>query len=131
MARRRQNVRLSSGELEIMSLLWQRGPLTLSQAHAAIPRTIGYTTVQTRLNRLVDKGHVTRSDDRPAKYAAAVPQERVSAGHLDQLLDKVSGGRVVPLVAHLIDRGSLTPEDIQELKKLIAQAEREAGLRSN
>ena len=43
-------------------------------------RPLGYTTVQTRLNRLVAKGVVARSNDRPARYRAAVRPDEVSAG---------------------------------------------------
>ncbi len=107
-----------------MGLLWDRGPLTLAEVHQALSRRVGYTTVQTRLNRLVDKRRVARSNERPTRYRAVVARERVSAGHLDQLLDKVSGGRVAPLVAQLIERASLSTEDVRELKALIGAAER-------
>ncbi len=53
------------------------GGVTLSEAHGALDRPIGYTTMQTRLNRLVEKGVVSRTADRPARYAAAVAPEDV------------------------------------------------------
>ena len=116
--------KLSAGELELMSLLWEQGPLSLSEAHEAVGRPIGYTTVQTRLNRLVEKGLVNKSPERPAKYAAHVRQQQVSAGHLNDLVDRVAGGSVVPLVAHLVGDRKFTPEEIAELKELIRAAER-------
>ena len=116
--------RLSSGDMEILSMLWERGALTLSQAHEALGRPIGYTTMQTRLNRLAEKGLVTRSKGRPAKYEAAVSAQAVSANHLEILLDSVTGGNVVPLVEHLVDDRSLTRKEIDELKKIIRDAER-------
>jgi predicted transcriptional regulator len=93
-------------------------------------RAIGYTTVQTRLNRLAVKGVVTRTPERPARYAAAVAPEEVSARHLDLLLERVSDGNVVPLVAHLVRDRRLSPAEIEELKQLIAEAERQ-GKKSN
>ncbi len=126
MGKKRKVPRFSARELEILAMLWQRGPLTLSEAHGCFGqfgRPVGYTTIQTRLNRLVEKGAVRRSRKRPAEYEAAVAPEDVSARHLDVLLDKVSGGSVVPLVAHLIAGGSLSAEEIDELKRLIAEAE--------
>ena len=87
-----QSVKLSGGEMEIMSLLWAHGSLTLSEAHERLGRPIGYTTVQTRLNRLVEKGLVGRTRERPARYGAAVSAEDISANHLDVLLDRVTGG---------------------------------------
>ena len=125
MAKKSKNVsRLSAGELEVLEMLWREGPVTIVEAQRALDRTIGYTTVQTRLNRLVAKGIVKKSSDRPAQYEAAVSREQVTAGDLALLVDKVSGGRVVPLVAHLVRDRSLTAEEIAELKELIAHAER-------
>jgi BlaI family transcriptional regulator, penicillinase repressor len=122
---KRKSPRLSAGEMEILQMLWREGPVALSEAQAGLGRDIGYTTVQTRLNRLVDKGVVTRTADRPARYAAAIAPEEVSGRHLDLLVERVSGGSVVPLVAHLVRDRALSPGDIAELKQLIADAERQ------
>ncbi|HEX4144665.1 MAG TPA: BlaI/MecI/CopY family transcriptional regulator [Pirellulales bacterium] len=130
MTKRSPPARLSAGEMEMLEMLWRLGPVALSEAHAGLGRAIGYTTVQTRLNRLVEKRLATRSADRPAKYAAAVLPTQVSAGHLDLLLERVSVGSVVPLVAHLVRDRRLSAEEITELKQLIAdaeQAERKVG----
>ena len=116
--------RLSAGELEILQMLWRDGAVTLSEAQAGLGREIGYTTMQTRLNRLVEKRLVTRSVDRPARYSAAIEPQTASAGHLELLLERVSDGSVVPLVAHLVRDRRLSPAEIAELKQLIADAER-------
>ncbi len=126
MAKTKKGTRFSTGELEILSMLWARGPVTLSEAHQCFGefgRPVGYTTVQTRLNRLVDKGAVRRSRERPARYEAAVTPDEVGARYIDVLVDKVGGGNVVPLVAHLISSRRLSPEEIGHLKRLIAEAE--------
>src|SRR5437762_1384305 len=123
MTKRRKPPRLSAGEMEILEMLWRLETVSLSEAQSGLGRAIGYTTMQTRLNRLVDKGAVTRSSDRPARYAPAIAREEVSARHLDLLVDRVSGGNVVPLVAHLVRDRALSREEIKELKQLIAAAE--------
>lgn len=122
--KRKSNQKLTAGEMEIMSMLWEHGPLTLAEAHEKLGRPIGYTTIQTRLNRLDDKGYALRSNDRPATYAPAISQTDVSANHLELLLDRVTRGNVVPLVAHLVDDRSLTHEELAELKQIIGEAER-------
>ena len=124
MPRKRKPRRLSAGEIEILEFLWREGGVTIAGAHEALGRRVGYTTVQTRLNRMVKKGTVARSNNRPALYSAAVASEDVSAENLDMLLEQVSGGRVVPLVAHLVRDRSLSREEIRELKQLIREAER-------
>ncbi|HEY2837814.1 MAG TPA: BlaI/MecI/CopY family transcriptional regulator [Pirellulales bacterium] len=124
MGKRRKLPRLSAGEMEIVQMLWRDGLLTLSEAHAALGRPIGYTTMQTRLNRLVEKKIVSRDAERPARYSAAVGPAEVGARHLDLLIERVGGGSVVPLVAHLVRDRDLSSADITELKQLIAEAER-------
>ncbi|HVX62390.1 MAG TPA: BlaI/MecI/CopY family transcriptional regulator [Pirellulales bacterium] len=123
MAKRSGVRRLSAAEMEILQMLWKHGEVTLSAAHQALGLPIGYTTVQTRLNRLVLKGLVKRRDERPARYSAAVAQDAVSAGDLNLLVQRVSGGSVVPLVAQLVRDRSLTAAEIAELKQLLDAAE--------
>ena len=125
MAKTGKSRRLSAGELEMLQMLWRDGPVTLSEAQRGLRRMIGYTTVQTRLNRLVDKGVVARTSQRPAKYRAAVSADDVSAGHLGLLLERVSDGSIVPLVAHLMKGRRLSGEEIVALRKLISASEHE------
>lgn len=115
--------RLLASELEILEMLWRSGPATIVEAQRAMPGQIGYTTVQTRLNRLCKKNAVKRSKESPARYSAAIKAEAVANGDLNILLDKVSGGRVVPLVAYLVKDRSLTASEIEELKQMIVDAE--------
>jgi predicted transcriptional regulator len=119
--------RLAKGELELLQMLWSAGPLSLSEAHRALGERIGYTTVQTRLNRLVQKRLARRSSDRPALYEAAVTPAEVGANDLNLLVERVAGGSVVPLVAHLVRDRSLSHDELTELKQLIEEAERRQG----
>ena len=103
-------------------MLWRNGAVTIVEAQRALGPPHAYSTVQTRLNRLVKKRLVRRSRSRPSRYSAAVLPEEVTKKDLDLLLTKVTRG-VVPLVAHLVNDQALTPHEIQELKSLIASAE--------
>jgi predicted transcriptional regulator len=116
--------RLSRGEIEMLRMLWEVGAVPLSEAHRAMEARcgpIGYTTVQTRLERLVRKKVVAKSRSRPANYSASVSPAEVSEPLLDLLVQRVSGP--VPLVAQLLQDRSFSPEDLRELKRLIAKAE--------
>lgn len=119
-----ENVRLAAGEIEILELLWRNGPLTISQTHELLGKKVGYTTAQTRLNRLVTKGLVRRNGLHPASYEAVIQQDAVTRGDLDSLVRHVTLGKVVPLVAHLVKDRQLSAEEIRELKSLIDDAER-------
>jgi len=127
---KRQRAGLFRGEMEILAMLWKEGPLTLSKAHqrfAQYGESIGYPTMQTRLNRLVDKELVRRSNERPAIYQAAVTQAEVGLGHLAQFMEKVGSGMVVPLVAHLLSEADLTAGEIKELRRLLSRVESKKG----
>ncbi len=124
MAKSAAKHRLSEGEMNMMRMLWEKGEVSLSEAHQAMSdrgERVGYTTVQTRLERLVAKGVVAKGRTRPAKYSSAIEPEQVSAPMLDLLLERVSGP--VPMLAHLLQDPSLTLADFEKIKKLIAEAE--------
>jgi BlaI family penicillinase repressor len=123
MKKQKKVLRLAAGELEILELLWRHGGLTISQAHEAMQKKVGYTTVQIRLNRLVEKKLVRKTAERPASYEAVIQPDAVSRGDLESLVRHVTFGQVVPLVAHLVKDRTLSADEIQELKQLIDDAE--------
>ena len=115
----------TSGELELLHLLWEHGAQSLSEVHERVGRDVGYTTIQTRLNRLVEKGWVEKSKvgRQPTDYAAVIEPGSVREAQLDHFVEKVAQGSVVPLVAHLVQGASLSSGELAELKKLIRDAE--------
>ena len=125
--RKKEVPRLLASELEILEMLWRAGSVTIVEGQRALDVDVGYTTVQTRLNRMVKKGVVKRSRSKPAKYTPAIQPEEVTSADLDLLLDKVSRGSVMPLVTHLVKDRTLTCDEMDELKKLIAEAEKRLG----
>jgi BlaI family transcriptional regulator, penicillinase repressor len=116
---RESKPRLSAGEMRLMALLWDHGPMTLTEVHAAHQRDVGLTTVQNQLARLVTKGALSKSEDRPAKYIPETKRHQVSEGFLDLLVDTVGQGKILPLVAQLVSRAKLSPQDVAELQKII------------
>jgi BlaI family penicillinase repressor len=124
MSKSRKAARLAAGELEILEMLWRIRSATLAEAHEALARDVGYTTVQTRLNRLVAKGLARKAGSHPAKYEAVIKPEQVCRGDLDVLVAQVTSGRIVPLVAHLVQDRALTDAELCELRQLIDEAER-------
>ena len=88
----KNSARLAAGELEILQMLWREGSVTIREAQTALALSIGYTTVQTRLERLVKKCVASKSPTRPAKYSAAVSQEQVRGTDLDLLVESPSLG---------------------------------------
>ena len=116
--------RLGTGELEVLEMLWRDGPVSLSEAHVSLGQPIGYTTVQTRLDRLVTKGVVKKTKDRPAKYSSAITRGQVNRHDLDLLVSHVNDGDFLPLVGHLVGDRKLSRDEIDQLKSLIETAEK-------
>jgi BlaI family transcriptional regulator, penicillinase repressor len=125
----RRAIRVAPGEMELLGMLWAEGPLTIRGAFerfGAYGKPVSYPTMQTRLNRLAEKGLVSRSEDRPARYRAAVTRDEVTGGHLRELVAKIGRGDVVPLVARLLSEQTLTEGQIAQLEQLLAEAQRKS-----
>ena len=121
--KRKTPARLTVGEIELLQTLWKTGPATIAEVHEQLDSSVGYTTVQTRLNRLVAKRVASKSSRRPAKYCAAVSAEDVNRADLNVLVGRVNDGAFVPLVAHLIRDRSISEDELRELRSLIEEAE--------
>ena len=109
-------------ELDLLRILWEREGGTIAEVHESFRGKIAYPTVQIRLNRLVDKGYATKSEERPARYTAAISRNQASMGHLQSLAERIGGGSVVPLVAQLVN-SKVSKEELAEIRQLLDQAE--------
>jgi BlaI family transcriptional regulator, penicillinase repressor len=112
--------KLTKPELQIMEALWSRGPCSIREIHESLPakKRLAYTTVQTMVYRLEAKKAVRRVKKIATAFIfeAAVSREAAQRRLVDDLLN-LFGGRSRPIMAHLIDSGSLTLQDIQEAEK--------------
>ena len=123
MAKKKSAARLSVGEIRLMAVLWKSGPLKLAEVFRDQPGTVGYTTIQTQLNRLVEKRVVTKSTARPTLYRAVVDPKSAIDATLQLLVDTVGNGSIVPLIEQLMDRNPPTKSELRLLKKLIEKSD--------
>jgi BlaI family transcriptional regulator, penicillinase repressor len=118
-----QPFRVSPAELEVLQVLWEQKTAALGQIHEPLADRYAYTTVQTLLDRLVAKGVVSRDKSRrPAMHRAKVTRRKVAGQYLDLLVDRVCDGPA-PLVMQLLERRSFTSDELDEMRRLIDQAE--------
>ena len=119
--------RLSRLEIQIMETLWKRGEASIRDMREAFPekKRPGYTTVQTMVYRLEVKRALRRVKKISTAFIfeAAVSREAAERKLIDDLLG-LFGGRTRPIIAHLIESGSFTREDVREAEKLILEHER-------
>ncbi len=127
MGRARQDV--TDKELEILQVLWDRGPAPIrSLVEALYPGggTSSYATVQKLLERLEEKGYVRR-DRRTAAhlFAAAVDRDALIGRRLEDVAEKLCGGSLTPLLTHLVRARRLSQRERQELRDLLSELEKQ------
>lgn len=119
--------RLSRLEFEIMEALWNGGDLSIREIQEAFPakKRPAYTTIQTTVYRLEAKGIVRRVKKvgNFHIFAAAVSRNAAQRRLIDDLL-ALFGGRTQPVMAHLIESGKLTLEDVKDAEKALRAMER-------
>lgn len=118
---------LSRFELEIMEVLWSNGRSSVRELLEHLPekRRPAYTTVQTIVYRLERKKAIRRVKKigNAHIFEAAISRQSAHRRLVDQLLS-IFGGRTQLVVAHLIDSGRLTLEDIKEAERTLRTLER-------
>src|SRR5215469_3216228 len=114
--------KLTKLELQIMEALWSRGPCSVREIHETFParKRPAYTTVQTMVYRLEVKKVLRRVKKIATAniFEAAVTREAAQRRLVDELLG-LFGGRSRPIMAHLIDSGNLTLEDVREAERTL------------
>jgi predicted transcriptional regulator len=122
--------RLSKLEYRIMEILWSKGDCSIREILDAFPveNRPAYTTVQTIVYRLEEKGNVlrVRKVGNFHIFASAITRDSAQRRLVDDLL-AMFGGFSQPLMAHLIESGKLSLNDVKEAEKLLqALDEKEA-----
>lgn len=118
---------LSDAQLEIMTLLWDRGRGSLGEVWFDLNarRPVARNTVQTLLTRMVEKGWVrTRSEGRGFVYEPARPREAGLRSVLRRVIDVAFKGSAEGLVLSLLDGDTLDEEELGRVRRLIAEGER-------
>jgi BlaI family transcriptional regulator, penicillinase repressor len=116
--------KLSPIELRIMNELWSRGPCSIREIHEAIVKKDrpAYTTVQTMVYRLEAKGALrrTRKIGNAHVFEATTTRASVQTRLLKELLG-LFGGSARPVMAHLVEMGKISAEDIEDAQKLLRE----------
>ena len=116
---KKKPIKLTRFELEVMSALWDLGTASVREIQEQLPsqKRPAYTTVQTIIYRLEEKGAVSRLKKIGNAHVFAPVVTRKAAHHrlINELLD-LFGGSARPLMAHLVEIGKLTLDDIKELE---------------
>jgi predicted transcriptional regulator len=125
MPRRKRNDQLTPLELEIMHVLWDGGPASVTVVQERLGGQLAYTTVQTMLNVLVRKGKASRTlVERAYRYRAAISREKALGATLRDVVQRIFGGSAEALVMSLVETKQLTPETLRRLNAIVVEEER-------
>jgi predicted transcriptional regulator len=122
--------KLTALELQIMEALWNHGRLSIREIQESFPKAgrPAYTTIQTTVYRLEEKRALrrVRKISNAHIFEAVVSRQDAKGRLIDDLLG-LFGGRTQPVMAHLVETGKLTLNDIRETEKLIKDLAKKEG----
>ena len=109
-------------EVEILGILWGFGPSTVREVHERLgaERSIGYTGVLKLLQNMFAKGLVRRDQDARAHVYEAREPAQTKRQLLGDLMQRVFGGSASQLVLHLLEDEIASPEEIEEIRRMLA-----------
>jgi predicted transcriptional regulator len=124
----RQTPRPTDAELEILRVIWERGPSTVRQVHESLAtdRDTGYTTTLKLMQIMADKGLVTRDESsRTHVYTARTSQESTQKQLVSDLVQRAFGGSAAELVLRALASHKTSDQELSEIRRLIDEAREE------
>jgi predicted transcriptional regulator len=118
---------LTQRESQIMEVLWAHGPASAESVREKLADDPHDSTVRTMLRVLRGKGYVRVRGRQPAVYEAAVDRQKIQGKAAQNLLKRFFGGSVEALVMRLVEDEQLTPKQLDQLRKKIANDKRRGG----
>jgi BlaI family transcriptional regulator, penicillinase repressor len=117
----------TASELEILRVLWARGPSTVREVHEALSekKDLGYTTVLKLLQIMTAKGTVRRDEGRRAHvYEACQPATETKRQLVGDVLQRVFEGSASELMIHALEGRRTSRKELEELRRLLDEYER-------
>ena len=117
----------TASELEILRVLWVRGPSTVREVHDALSekKSLGYTTVLKLLQIMTTKGTVRRNETQRAHvYEAVLPAEQTKRQIAGDMLQRVFEGSASELMIHALEGRRTSRKELEELRRLLDEYER-------
>lgn len=118
------DIKLFDSELRVMGVLWKEGDTTAKQISNILKEETGWNmnTTYTLIKRCIKKGAIQRSEPNFMCHAL-IPKEEVQEAETNELINKIYDGSADKLFAALLSRKKLSAEEIEKLKKIVADLE--------
>lgn len=114
-------------ELEILHILWSRGPSTVREIHEVLSKEkdVGYTSALKLLQIMTGKGLVSRTEDQRAHvYVATQPAETTKQQFAADVLQRVFRGSASQLMQHVLSGRRGSKKEIEEIRRMLDEYER-------
>jgi predicted transcriptional regulator len=120
-------VRPTGGELEILRVLWAKGPSTVREVHAALGGRTGYTSVLKLMQIMAEKGLVARDESAKTHvYSALASEDQTQRTLVGELIEKAFGGSAKKLMVAALSGRKASRQELAEIRRLIDEMERGA-----
>ena len=118
-------INLSDREAELMDVLWEHGPSTVTEAREKLADDLAYTTVLTMLRNLEAKGYVRHeTEGRAHRYVPLIARDAARRSALQHLASKLFKGSPALLLTHMVADGKLSDDEVRRIRKLLAEHRR-------
>ncbi len=113
-------VAFTERELDIMAVLWERGPSTVAEVRAALADPLTHNTVATMLTILEKKGHAAHAEEgRSFRYRSLVERETAGRNAFTRIADAIFGGSHEALLTNFVRDRRLTKEELQRIRRVV------------
>ncbi|MDB6019135.1 MAG: transcriptional regulator [Pedosphaera sp.] len=120
-------IKISESEWQVMSVVWEKAPVSASEIVEALARQKGWhsRTTRTLLDRLVKKKALKiKSEGKRYQYEPQISMKAAVRQESQSFLQRVFGGEPVPLLLHLVGEAKLSKQDIKKLKEMLTEKEK-------
>ena len=122
----KKSIRISPAEWEVMAVVWEKSSVDATTVAEVLEGSKKWTltTVRTLLRRLVNKGALAyETEGKKYVYTPRVTMEDCVRQESESFLDRVLGRAPAATLLHLVKRATLTPSEIEELRRALRQKE--------
>jgi len=118
------DLHLTQRELDIMSVLWEKGEATATEVRDRVDPDLAYTSISSMIRMLELKGYVShrRGEGKTHVYFPVIDAEEAGKSALGRVLDKIYGGSPTKLLAQLMDQKRLSDKELTRMRELLKRS---------
>ncbi len=121
------SIKISESEWQVMSVAWEKAPVSAAEVVEVLAQQKGWhsRTTRTLLDRLVKKKALKiRSEGKPNLYEPMISMEAAVRQQSQSFLERVFGGEPVSMLLHLLGEAKLSKQDIKKIKDMLSEKEK-------